>query len=87
MTCPNSGVGEGFAGGGIIGDFAGLENFAAVKALDVLRVVIFSDDLRAFVLARGIWHKASFGDTRIIPSIITPDNRTYIDFLATIVAK
>jgi hypothetical protein len=58
VTCLGSGVGEGFAGAGIIGDFAGLENFAAVEALDVLRVVIFGDQLRTFVLARGIWHKS-----------------------------
>jgi hypothetical protein len=53
-VCPNLGVGERFALTGIFGDFAGLENFAAVETLKVLRVVVFSDDLRASVLARGI---------------------------------
>jgi hypothetical protein len=51
-----SGVGERFAGAQAVIQFANFEDFSAIEALDILRVVIFSDELGAFVLASGIWH-------------------------------
>ena len=50
-----SGVGERFAETRlVVFQFAGFEDFAAVQALHVLRVFIFGDELRSFVLAGGI---------------------------------
>jgi len=51
-----SGVGERFAGARAVIQFAHFEDFATIEALDILRFVIFSDELRVFVLASGVWH-------------------------------
>ena len=39
-------------------DLTSFQDFATVEALDVLRLVILGDELRAFVLAGGSWHGA-----------------------------
>ncbi len=50
-----SSVGERFAEARLITfQFAGFEYLAAVQTLHVLRVFIFGDELRSFVLAGGI---------------------------------
>ena len=38
-------------------DFAGLEDFTAIQAFDVLRLVVLGDQLRAAVLAAGSRHE------------------------------
>jgi hypothetical protein len=70
--CPSLGVREGFAGLGVVGDFVRLENFSAVEALDVLRVVILGDELRALMLASRVQHDASFDDGPNEVPIIAP---------------
>jgi hypothetical protein len=49
-----SGVGQGFAESTFFLEFAYFEDFAAVEALYILRIVIFSDQLRSPVLAGRI---------------------------------
>jgi hypothetical protein len=46
-----SGVGERLAEAGFVLEFAYFEDFAAIEAFDILRIVVFGDELSALVLA------------------------------------
>jgi len=65
-------VGQGFVEARLLNQFAGLENLAAVQALDVLGVVILGDETRAIVLAGRIGHNTTL---RSCGLIITRDLR------------
>lgn len=51
---PGSGVRQGFAEAGFFLKFAHFEDFAAVEAFHILRVIILSDELSSLVLAGRI---------------------------------
>ena len=50
-----SGVGEGFIESAAVSQLARFENLAAIETFDVLRLIVFGDDLRSFVRATGNW--------------------------------
>jgi len=61
-TRRRSSVGKRFIEARAVLQFSSLKNFAAVEALDVLRVVVLGNQSRAFMFAGRIRHVHLFGN-------------------------